>query len=226
MPTVHRKLSTALSLSLALALMAVLLAAPTAAAQTDVLTIVNDKVGINETSPTHVLHVVDDSGTGGGADQILAVENNGPPRIDQIDNFSNVTFRQTVGLAGATRFYRVIDLADGDIELELRGNGDLKIVGSLIAGSGPSTFPDYVFDDSYELMPLSELATFIEENGHLPNVPTAEQTDDGRQINMTDLQVRLLEKVEELTLYTLQQEKRIAELEARLAAGDEGADAQ
>jgi hypothetical protein len=220
MPIRHHQLSVALSLPLALVLLAVLLAVPTAAAQTDVLTIVNGKVGINEANPAYLLHVVDDNGTGGAADLMLALENNGPPRIDQTDNFSNVTFRQTVGLAGTKRFYRVIDMGTPtQVELELDGSGNLVITGALTTAS--TTYPDYVFDDTYELMPLSDLAIFIEENGHLPNVPSAEETDNGRAVDMSELQIRLLEKVEELTLYTLQQEKRIAELEARLAADDE-----
>jgi len=203
-----------------LALLLCTLAAPGAAAQGDVITIKNDNVGIGETDPQYRLHIVDDSGSNGQADVLLALENNGPPRIDQTDTNNNVTFRQTVGLAGTKRFYRVIDMGDPtEVELELNGDGDLVITGALTTAA--DTYPDYVFDDSYRLMPLSELASYIDVHGHLPNVPSAEETDGGRSIDMSELQVRLLEKVEELTLYTLQQERRIEELERRLAGRGE-----
>jgi len=65
------------------------------------------------------------------------------------------------------------------------------------------SWPDYVFDEGYQLMPLSELQTFIRENNHLPNVPSAcEMEETG--INVAKSNVMLMEKVEELTLYMLQ----------------------
>jgi hypothetical protein len=63
-------------------------------------------------------------------------------------------------------------------------------------------------------MPLPQLAAFIDEHGHLPNVPTAADTDGGKSVNMTELQLKLLEKVEELTLYTLQQEQKLEQQQA------------
>ena len=62
---------------------------------------------------------------------------------------------------------------------------------------------DYVFDENYPLMPLSELQAFIQKNNHLPNVPSAkEMTENG--LNVAKTNVMLMEKVEELTLYMLQ----------------------
>ena len=77
--------------------------------------------------------------------------------------------------------------------------------------------PDYVFAPDYELMPLSDLQAFIAENSHLPNVPSAAEIEGG-SLNMVKMQLTLLEKVEELTLYTLQQQKTIDALQAQLAA--------
>ncbi|MCP4658332.1 MAG: hypothetical protein GY856_23205 [bacterium] len=112
--------------------------------------------------------------------------------------------------------FRISKQSISGSEFILQADGDLIITGSLTADG--DTFPDYVFESDYSLMPLAELDAYIQEHKHLPNVPTAEDVDGGKRINMTELQVRLLEKVEELTLYTLTQEKTIAELEARLAA--------
>jgi hypothetical protein len=80
--------------------------------------------------------------------------------------------------------------------------------------------PDYVFEDDYQLMPLDELRSFIDQNGHLPGIASAKQvSEDG--LDLAGSQMGQLQKIEELTLYTLQlqtqaetQQARIAELEA------------
>jgi hypothetical protein len=79
-------------------------------------------------------------------------------------------------------------------------------------------FPDYVFETNYKLMPLSDLATFIAKNKHLPNMPSAQQVaDNNNQVELGEMQTKLLEKVEELTLYILQQQAQIDELKRILA---------
>jgi hypothetical protein len=113
--------------------------------------------------------------------------------------------------------FRISDYdAVNNIELTLAQNGDLTISGALTTAGG--SYPDYVFEPEYDLMTLGELESFITENGHLPNVPTSEDVDGGKRINMTELQIKMLEKIEELTLYTLAQQKRIEALEGQLAA--------
>ena len=75
---------------------------------------------------------------------------------------------------------------------------------------------DFVFDDSYQLRPLSELKEFVEKNQHLPEIPSAAEMQENG-VNMNDFQMQLLQKVEELTLYIIQQEQRIKELESYLS---------
>ncbi len=98
----------------------------------------------------------------------------------------------------------------------LESNGDVTIPGTLTAGTPPDEFPDYVFSPSYALMPLDDLQSYISTNNRLPGIPSAAEVG-ANGVNMTELQVSLLKKVEELTLYTLQQQSRIGELERRLA---------
>ncbi len=74
---------------------------------------------------------------------------------------------------------------------------------------------DYVFDKNYKLRDLTEVNSFIEENKHLPEVPTASEVKE-KGINLVDMQVTLLKKVEEMTLYILAQEKKMKEMQARL----------
>ena len=75
---------------------------------------------------------------------------------------------------------------------------------------------DFVFDKSYKLRPLSEVQNFILQNQHLPEIPSAEEMQTNG-VNINELQIQLLQKVEELTLYIIQQDKRIRELEAQIA---------
>jgi hypothetical protein len=72
--------------------------------------------------------------------------------------------------------------------------------------------PDYVFKEGYKLMKLEELENFITENKHLPNIKSEEEYQKEGGIDLGELNVKLLEKVEELTLYTIQQQKQIDEL--------------
>jgi hypothetical protein len=81
-----------------------------------------------------------------------------------------------------------------------------------------TTWPDYVFEHDYNLMSLDELKTYIDANGHLPNIPSASEVER-KGINVAETDKMLLEKVEELTLYILQmkeqmklQEEKIEEL--------------
>lgn len=67
---------------------------------------------------------------------------------------------------------------------------------------------DYVFKEDYNLLSLEEVEIFINDNGHLPDVP-AEEDAINKPLNLAEMDILLLQKIEELTLYTLQQEKII-----------------
>ena len=82
------------------------------------------------------------------------------------------------------------------------------------------TVPDYVFEDDYELMPLEELQNFIDTHGHLPGIASAKQVNEGG-LDLAGTQLDQLRKIEELTLYTLQQEGRLAAQESRLEAQEQ-----
>jgi hypothetical protein len=76
-----------------------------------------------------------------------------------------------------------------------------------------ATGADYVFQPNYHLAPLSDVSTYIQENHHLPGIPSAaEMLKDG--VSLGDLQVKLLAKVEELTLHMIQSEERSNRLQA------------
>lgn len=70
---------------------------------------------------------------------------------------------------------------------------------------------DFVFKNDYKLMSLSDLENFIQQNGHLPEIPTESQVKkDG--VDLGEMNARLLQKVEELTLYIIEIDKELKEL--------------
>ena len=76
---------------------------------------------------------------------------------------------------------------------------------------------DYVFAEDYDLKPLTEVAQYVKANHHLPNLPSAQEVKENG-LEIAEFQNKLLEKIEELTLYAIDQEKRILAQEQRLQA--------
>lgn len=72
---------------------------------------------------------------------------------------------------------------------------------------------DFVFKDGYNLMPLEKVEAFIKENQHLPEIPSEKQVVEQGGIELKEMNVKLLQKIEELTLHLIEQNKRIKELE-------------
>ena len=95
--------------------------------------------------------------------------------------------------------------------------GNIRVTGGAFIDDGTTlNVPDYVFEAGYALMPLEELRAYIAEEKHLPNVPSIDDVN-AMGLNLSDFQMRLLEKVEELTLYTLQQDDMIQAQAAEIA---------
>ncbi len=177
----------------------------------DGIVIRNGRVGMGTDNPGTSLHLKQASGA---LLDMMKLENNGDVAIIlnntdagaatpewKIASFNGNLFMGTPTSAGA--------------EFLLSNAGDLTVTGNFFTSAGQLNVPDYVFEDDYELMPLSEVSAFIEENGHLPRIPSAgDVARDG--LNMTQMQMALLEKVEELTLYTLEQEAQISALTEQL----------
>tara|TARA_B100000809_G_C14986870_1_gene476545 strand:+ start:250 stop:720 length:471 start_codon:yes stop_codon:yes gene_type:complete len=76
-------------------------------------------------------------------------------------------------------------------------------------------FPDYVFANEYELMSLQQLGDYINENKHLPNMPTAKNVEEDG-VSVGELQLKLVEKVEELTLYIIDLQKQVDALKTNV----------
>lgn len=175
-------------------------------------------VGIGTTNPIKKLQVNGDIGWGTTnavlrTDQGASMELRGwgKPYIDFSNNeFSDYDVRliltnnilEIVGNVGIgtddTHGYKVA--IDGNVVAE-------EIVVKL-----KNNWPDYVFNDSYLKPDLGKLEKYIKKNRHLPNIPTTEDVCNNG-INIGEMQTKLLEKIEELTLYIIEQDKKIEKLE-------------
>ncbi len=77
-----------------------------------------------------------------------------------------------------------------------------------------SVWPDYVFDKKYKLKSLSEVEQFILKNKHLPNIPSAVEVEKNG-IEVGDMQKKMMEKIEELTLYIIDLQKQVDTLKEK-----------
>jgi hypothetical protein len=94
-------------------------------------------------------------------------------------------------------------------------NGKIACEEVLVEDDG--SWPDYVFDNNYDLMDLDELERSINKNNHLPGLPSASEVEENG-FELAGMQKLVLEKVEELTLYTIEQGKMIDLLKGEIEA--------
>lgn len=100
-------------------------------------------------------------------------------------------------------------------KLEVNGNaifqGNIESMKVKVTQT-PGNWPDYVFSPNFKLRTLNELEQFIQKNQHLPEVPSAKEVE-ANGLDLGDMEAILLKKVEELTLYMIEQNKRLEKLE-------------
>lgn len=152
------------------------------------------------------------SGSGASGNYFLFLANSGRVGI----NTNNPTAQLTVN--GKM-------LVGNPATVSLPGDYNLYVdVGILtkklkVAIPGTANWADYVFEDNYHLPALSEVKTFIQSNKHLPGVPSAaEMVQNG--LDVAEMDAKLLEKIEELTLYIIQLQEQVNELKAEKNTGN------
>ncbi len=99
-----------------------------------------------------------------------------------------------------------------DAKLTVKGNIHTQEVKVDLKGA---IAPDYVFNEDYNLKSLEQIQDYINENGHLPNIPSAAEMEK-EGLLLKEMNLKLLEKIEELTLYILIQNKKQVQLEERI----------
>ncbi|MEM7049949.1 MAG: hypothetical protein AAF604_09820 [Acidobacteriota bacterium] len=171
-------------------------------------------VGVGTETPTTPLHVLRDDGSA----RILVEEAATTTAIRdlfELRNRGRTEFRITDTAPGARSWtfsnalagngFIITAAASGVNEMRLMAGGNVIFAGNITAQQPGSSIPDYVFDAEYELRPLAEVEAFVRRHRHLPGVPSA-QDISAQGLDMTTMQLKLLEKVEELTLYAIQQQ--------------------
>jgi hypothetical protein len=129
---------------------------------------------------------------------------NGIQKIDYL-NSGDVLFnnRGSVGIGTGT-----MSLPGGNVKLAVNG----KILCEELEIALTSAWPDYVFNSDYRLSPLSEVDAFIKENNHLPGIPSANEIESNG-LSVGEMNRLMMQKIEELTLYVIELEKKINDLE-------------
>ncbi|MFA8451056.1 MAG: hypothetical protein ACEPOW_10210 [Bacteroidales bacterium] len=101
-----------------------------------------------------------------------------------------------------------------DVTNNINVTGNATIKGTVVADRislSIGSFPDYVFESNYKLRSIYDLEKFIQNNKHLPGIPAAKVIEK-EGMNVGEMNRILVEKVEELTLYTVNQQRLIDQL--------------
>lgn len=106
-----------------------------------------------------------------------------------------------------------VDPEKGDYRLFVEGG--ILTERLKVALRNSADWADYVFADNYKLMPLADVEKFVKANRHLPGVKSSEKLA-AEGIDVAQMQSKQMEKIEELTLYAIEQEKTINTLNAQV----------
>jgi hypothetical protein len=166
----------------------------------------NGNIGIGTTSPAYKLDV---SGV--------------------LRTTGNALFNGNVGIGTTSPAYKL------DVNGVLRTTGNALVSGNVGIGTTSPAYKldvsgiiratevkietggaDFVFSDDYHLKPLPEVESFIKANKHLPEIPSAAEMKENEGMGIGEMQTKLLQKIEELTLYLIQQENTIRELKSEI----------
>jgi len=176
-------------------------------------------VGIGIINPTQKFEVNGSLGWGNygatlSTDQGASIElrGNGIPYIDFSNSLSDYDARIQLNPNKILGIYA----QSVGIGTESTNGYKLAIAGNAVAEEIvvklQKDWPDYVFNNEYTLLSLPELEKSIKQNNHLPGIPSKNEVKT-EGIPVGEMQSKLLQKIEELTLYLIKQDKRITELE-------------
>ncbi|QIK60183.1 hypothetical protein G7050_10215 [Dysgonomonas sp. HDW5A] len=131
--------------------------------------------------------------------------------------FTAGQFRMSIHASGNVGIGTETPTQKLDVNGNIRGN-HLYANGTVFANEvkvEATKWSDFVFDKEYKLLPLEDVKAHIEEHKHLPDVPSEKQVlEEG--INVAEMQAKLLQKIEELTLYVIQQDAKNKALEQEM----------
>lgn len=122
--------------------------------------------------------------------------------------FSDGTHKSNLVIFNTGKVTMGTDQYDNDSNFILYVKKGIKAEQVKVENPAANGWADYVFKKDYKLRSLEEVEEHISEKGHLPNIPSAKEVEkDG--INLGEMDAKLLEKIEELTLYSIEQNKQL-----------------
>lgn len=125
---------------------------------------------------------------------------------------------------GGTELMRIkgngnVGIGNADPQYKLDVSGTLNVTGELTVASVKtktwSIAPDYVFEKGYDLKSLDQVESYVQKNKHLPEVPSAKEIK-AKGLDLAEMNLVLLRKVEELTLHAIRQEKELRKQAAEI----------
>ncbi len=165
----------------------------------------------NLNSAHHLLTLENTSGSTQSAISVadaLYTDNN----FNVSENFQVLTNGQTFIGTSQNRTNQASGSWPHDYEGMLWVNG--RIVTTEVLVETYNNWPDYVFNPKYNLRPLGDLKKFIQLNKHLPGIPSALDIQKNKGFDVGDMILRQMKVIEELTLYTIEADSKISQLEA------------
>ena len=194
-------------------------------ATTNVITVpaATHNVGIGTENPSAQLHTT-------GTVRFAGLASSAGTRYLVSDNDGNIGYTTTGGGNGngfwTSNSNNISNTNDGWVSIgtssaavsDPDGNFKLYVQGGIRARKvkvDQSTWPDYVFEKEYQLPRLSDVDLFIKNNKHLPGIKSAAEINK-EGLDLGENQAALLQKIEELTLYLIEQNKRIDEQQKQI----------
>ena len=193
-------------------------------------------IGINPTSPFQMLHVVEGNILISASSERAPGSTNGSILFGDEPSSSNPYGKWGIEYVGnndegyGLNFWKPYNTGGGYMNnvLFLADNGNVgvgtneppakfSVNGKVLAKevhvcTSPECWPDYVFGENYKLMNLKELEAYVIAYKHLPGVPSANDVEEQGDVDLGEMNVILLEKVEELTRYVIDLQKQIDEM--------------
>ena len=155
-------------------------------------------------------------------------------RISDNVNGSNVIAKRSLSIVAqnAAAIALLANPARTNPQFLLKSNGNVGIgttnpgsyrlavegrIGAREVDVKTSSWADFVFDEDYALPSLDEVDAYVDKHHHLPGLPSEAEVLEKGSVSLGEMQRLLLQKVEELTLYTIAQQKQIEALRAEVA---------
>ncbi|PKF74497.1 cell wall anchor protein [Chryseobacterium sp. PMSZPI] len=129
------------------------------------------------------------------------------PGISRI-RFSDAVHKSLLVLFNTEKVTIGTDQYDNDSNFILYVKKGIKAQQVKVENPAANGWADYVFKKDYKLRSLEEVEKHIADKGHLPNIPSAQEVEK-EGINLGEMDAKLLEKIEELTLYSIEQNKQL-----------------